>query len=126
MYLTRALDIIDHSILIVTDQTSSDELYALMRGSTPVCNVIALITGDGRLEGVLDYPLKVAPGPGQSLKPYATQPRHTFGPDESVGKIVSFMLSQGHERVAVATSRNFVGLITRSSVISAYAELVAS
>lgn len=126
MYLTRAVDIIDHSILRVVEHTGLDDLIALLRRLTPSCNVIAMVTDRGQLRGLLDYPLKTTRGRGQSLKPYVSHPMRTFGPNEPSGNIARLMLTQGHERVAVMDGTTFLGLITRDSVVSAYGELRSS
>lgn len=126
MYLTRAIDIIDDSVLSLSGSTHLDNVNQIVDQSGIHRQYIAVTGSHGQLLGVVDYPLNFDPGLGQALESYVVHLPVTLGDEKTANDAVKFMLSHGHEHVAVTARNRFVGLITRSSVISAFGEVVAS
>lgn len=126
MFLARATDIIDDSIISASGDLTFKDLEAIVKGSRNGSLPVAILRQDGSLHGVIDT---LDLGEGSALKPLNELPAQTpmiVTPDTNAFELVAQMLSKSIEFAAVVSDGLFRGLVTRRSVTYAYGEMSAA
>lgn len=126
MFLARATDIIDDSVISAPGDLTLKELAAVAKDPANGFLPAAILKRDGSLYGVIDT---LDLGRGSELKPLSeltVKAPMLVTPDTNAFELVAQMLTRGIEFAAVASEGLFKGLVTRRSVTYAYGEMTAA